>query len=74
MQLRVGCPMWAHRPWVGNFLPRSTPSGGELAEYAQRMTAVEGNTTFYALPKPETVRRWADSVPDDFRFCFKVPR
>lgn len=66
--------MWAHRPWVGNFLPRSTPSGGELAEYAQRLTAVEGNTTFYALPKPETIRRWADSVPDDFRFCFKVPR
>lgn len=35
---------------------------------------MEGNTTFYALPRPETVKRWADQAPDGFRFCFKLPR
>jgi len=26
------------------------------------------------MPSPETARRWADAVPDGFRFCFKVSR
>ncbi|MFN3215335.1 MAG: DUF72 domain-containing protein [Acidimicrobiales bacterium] len=71
--LRVGCPMWAHRPWaVRLFGP--TPTGEELAAYARWCSAVEGNTTFYALPRPETVQRWADQAPEGFRFCFKLPR
>jgi uncharacterized protein YecE (DUF72 family) len=35
---------------------------------------VEGNTTFYALPEPDIVKRWRDDVPESFRFCFKFPR
>lgn len=72
--LRVGCPMWAHRPWVGRFLPVGTPPGGELAAYSRFVNAVEGNTTFYASPSPSTVAKWADQAHHDFRFVFKVPR
>ena len=72
--LRVGCPMWNNRDWVGRFLPDTTPSGGELAAYGKLLNAVEGNTTFYALPRPDSVRRWAAAVPEDFRFMFKLPR
>jgi uncharacterized protein YecE (DUF72 family) len=72
--LRVGCPMWANRDWVGRYFPRDTPPGGELAHYARWCNAVEGNTTFYALPDEATVSRWAGEVPDDFRFAFKLPR
>jgi uncharacterized protein YecE (DUF72 family) len=36
--------------------------------------AVEGNTTFYALPSRDTAQKWADAVPDDFRFMFKFSR
>mgnify|MGYP000358616227 CR=1 FL=1 len=32
-----------------------------------------GNTTLYALPKPEVVLRWREQTTDDFRFCFKFP-
>lgn len=66
--------MWAHRPWVGRFLPAATPSGGELAAYARVVNAVEGNTTFYASPPATTVARWAAQVGESFRFVFKVPR
>ncbi|MCU1392242.1 MAG: hypothetical protein JWM34_670 [Ilumatobacteraceae bacterium] len=66
--------MWAHRAWVGPFLPASTRPGEELAEYATWCTAVEGNTTFYALPPIATVRRWADATPTSFRFVFKLPK
>lgn len=65
--------MWAHPPWVGRFLSPGN-RGRELAEYAGWCNAVEGNTTFYAVPSARTVERWAAQAPDDFRFAFKVPR
>lgn len=66
--------MWANRDWVGRYLPSTTRPGDELAAYASFLTAVEGNTTFYALPDAATVARWRDDVPPDFRFVCKLPR
>lgn len=66
--------MWAHRPWVGRHLPSTTPQGRELEAYARCVNAVEGNTTFYALPSVDTVERWASQVGESFRFVFKLPR
>ena len=71
--LRVGCPMWAHGPWVGRFLSPGN-KGNELSEYAGWCNAVEGNTTFYAVPAASTIEKWAAQAPDEFRFAFKVPR
>ncbi len=65
--------MWAHPPWVGRFLSPSN-RGRELAEYAGWCNAVEGNTTFYAVPPERTVAKWVDQAPVNFRFAFKVPR
>jgi len=73
-QLFVGCAMWANRDWVGRYFPGSTRPGDELAQYVHWCTAVEGNTTFYALPSADTVRRWNDITPETFRFVFKVPK
>ena len=70
-ELRVGCAMWAHKPWVGRYL---SGTGRDLAEYATWCNAVEGNTTFYAVPSARTVQRWVEQAPADFRFAFKVPR
>ena len=66
--------MWAQRAWVGTYLPAGTVPGRELAPYSRFLNAVEGNTTFYALPHPATVARWAEMAHPDFRFVFKVPR
>lgn len=71
--LRVGCPMWAHPPWLGRFLSPGN-RGRELAEYARWCNAVEGNTTFYGTPSDRTVAKWSEQAPPDFRFAFKVPR
>jgi uncharacterized protein YecE (DUF72 family) len=71
--LRVGCPMWAHPRWVGRFLSPGN-RGRELEEYARWCNAVEGNTTFYAVPSERTIARWVEQAPIDFRFAFKVPR
>ncbi len=55
-------------------MPPSTKVGSELAAYANVLSAVEGNTTFYALPSDLTVAKWVDQSPLDFRFLFKVPQ
>lgn len=73
-ELRVGCPIWANRDWVGPYFPPDTVRGRELAAYASWCTAVEGNTTFYSLPAAETVTRWAEQTPESFRFVCKLPR
>jgi uncharacterized protein YecE (DUF72 family) len=70
----IGCPLWGNKEWVGNFFPPRTASKDFLRLYSQRLTSVEGNTTFYALPDVETVRRWRQETPPTFRFCPKVSR
>ncbi len=62
----LGLPQWQHPQWKK--LGMTT-----LADYAQHFNCVEGNTTLYALPRPEIVQRWHDMTSDEFRFCFKFP-
>jgi uncharacterized protein YecE (DUF72 family) len=70
----LGCPGWGDKAWVGRLFPEGTRHTAFLAHYARVFNTVEGNTTFYALPTADTVKRWGDDVPDEFRFCFKFPR
>jgi uncharacterized protein YecE (DUF72 family) len=70
----LGCAVWAYRDWVGSFYPKGTVPGDFLRLYCDRLTAVEGNSTFYSIPSPETVQRWAAETPASFQFCLKLPR
>lgn len=72
----IGCPMWGYKEWVGkdNLFPPRTPASDFLRLYSRRLSTVEGNTTFYATPSKETVARWHQETPTDFRFCPKVSR
>lgn len=72
--LYIGCPMWGYKEWVGEFFPPHTPQSDFLRLYSRKLTTVEGNTTFYAIPAAETVARWRAETPETFRFCFKIPR
>lgn len=74
MALYLGCPVWSFKGWVGNFYPKGTPSKDFLREYAARLNTIEGNTTFYAVPAPKTIESWIEHTPEDFRFCFKIPK
>jgi uncharacterized protein YecE (DUF72 family) len=70
----LGCPGWGTKTWVGRLFPPGTRATEFLARYAEVFNAVEGNTTFYALPTPDAVARWNEQTPTTFRFCFKFPR
>ncbi len=74
MNFFLGCAVWAYKDWVGHFYPAKTPQRDFLRLYAERLTAVEGNTTFYAIPEEKTVAKWASQTPPTFQFCLKFPR
>ncbi|MGA1475539.1 MAG: DUF72 domain-containing protein, partial [Prochlorothrix sp.] len=59
----LGCAVWAYRPWVGEFYPPQSQSRDFLSLYGDRLTAVEGNTTFYSVPDAGTVQRWVEQTP-----------
>ena len=72
--VKIGCPIWTHEQWFGSLFPANTAKEKSLAAYAQNFNCVEGNTSFYHIPDEKTVMRWAEQVPEDFRFTFKFHR
>jgi uncharacterized protein YecE (DUF72 family) len=72
--LYMGCAVWSFPGWTGDIFPPGTRSKKYLHVYSHYFPAVEGNTTFYAVPQPKIIDRWYNETPDDFRFCLKLPR
>lgn len=68
---RIGCAGWSIDK---ESAPRFPVDGSHLERYAQVLNAVEINSSFYRPHQPKTYARWADSVPEDFRFSVKLPR
>lgn len=68
---RIGCAGWT----IPRDVAKAFPAGGShLERYAQVFDAVEINSSFYKPHRQQTYARWADSVPEDFRFSVKLPR
>src|SRR5262245_17274492 len=77
--IRLGTSSWTHQFWKGQIYHRSYKSEKEfnllsLEEYASigLFQMVEIDSTFYTPPKEETLARYAELVPDDFRFTAKI--
>jgi len=49
-------------------------SGSHLERYAQRLTAVEINSSFYRPHRRTTYEAWAAAVPECFAFSVKAPK
>jgi uncharacterized protein YecE (DUF72 family) len=67
----VGTAGWAIPARYKDVLPGTL---SHLERYAQRLAAVEINSSFHRHHQPQTYRRWSASVPANFRFSVKVPR
>jgi uncharacterized protein YecE (DUF72 family) len=74
MSLLVGASGFSFESWRPGFYPAGMRSSEFLSFYAQRLSTVELNGTFYRQPEAATFERWAASVPDGFRFSVKAPR
>jgi uncharacterized protein YecE (DUF72 family) len=70
--IRVGTSGWSYASWRPGFYPAGAKPDEFLRFYAGRFDTVELNTTGYRLPAEEQFKRWADAVPDGFRFAPKL--
>lgn len=70
----IGCAVWSLKEWIGNFFTDDAKQNDFLSQYASVFNTVEGNTTFYNIPGEQTIKRWKQETPDEFKFCFKFHR
>ena len=49
-------------------------NASRLTYYASLFNSIEINSSFYKVPQASTAAKWAASVPEDFRFTFKLWR
>ncbi len=70
----IGCAVWSYPGWIGEVYPPKTPAKDFLRVYSNFFPAVEGNTTFYAIPDKTIIDRWIAQTPPGFKFCLKFPR
>ena len=73
-KIYLGCAVWSYKGWLGKFYPAKTQPKEFLSLYSQQFNTVEGNTTFYAVPQPKTVTKWANETTTKFKFCPKFPQ
>lgn len=73
-KIRIGACAWSFDDWRGAFYPPDLPNSQWLEFYANYFPTVEVDSTFYAAPSENTVRRWIEVTPAAFRFACKLPR
>jgi uncharacterized protein YecE (DUF72 family) len=72
-RLFAGTSGWAYPTWKPGFYPDKLPARRFLEHYGSRLTSVEVNYTFRALPTETQLAGWLAVVPPGFRFSFKAP-
>jgi len=77
--IHIGTCSWKYASWKDLVYTTAKP-GNYLKEYGCKYSTVEVDQWFWSLfgesvvlPKPNVVREYAESVPDDFLFGIKVP-
>lgn len=73
-QVYLGTQGFSFDDWVGPFYPTGTSKSAYLEQYAERLPAVEIDSTFYGVPRATTVQRWKERTPPGFRFAAKFPK
>ena len=73
-RVAVGTSSWADPGFVEEWYPPGLPARERLPWYAERFSAVEVNSSFYAVPARATVARWVEATPAGFSFDVKLHR
>ncbi|MCJ7566459.1 MAG: DUF72 domain-containing protein [Anaerolineales bacterium] len=73
-QVYLGTQGFSFDDWVGPFYPAGTSKTAYLEQYAERLPAVEIDSTFYGVPRATTVKKWKERTPPGFRFAAKFPK
>lgn len=72
MTIRTGIGGWVYPDWrKGAFYPEGLPQKRELEWASRRLGAIEINSTYRKLQKPDSYRAWREQTPDGFVFTIK---
>ncbi len=74
MNIRVGTSGYYYMHWRGKFYPMDMPTKNYLNYYSTFFNTVEINSTFYHIPKENSIKNWVKSVNENFKFSVKVNR
>ncbi len=69
MPVRIGTASWTDKTLLacGRFYPKSATSAeARLRYYASQFPLVEVDSSYYAMPAPNTAQLWAERTPNDF--------
>jgi uncharacterized protein YecE (DUF72 family) len=72
--IRVGTSGYNYPEWRGSFYPQKLATTKMLSFYAERLTTVEINYTFYRSPTPAILAGWSRQTPPRFKFTLKAPK
>jgi uncharacterized protein YecE (DUF72 family) len=67
----IGTSGWSYRHWRDCFY-QGVARADWLKFYAEQFLAVEINSTFYRLQRPQTFNKWFAATPATFRFSLKA--
>ena len=68
----IGCSGYYYPQWKEKFYPRGTPPSRWLEYYSSVFNAVELNGTFYRTPTLESLKKYFNATPGEFRFSVKI--
>jgi uncharacterized protein YecE (DUF72 family) len=74
MALHVGTMGWSYGFWKDNFYPENLSSKEFLAYYSKQFNTVEVDSTFYRIPRRQSVLDWKEQTPEGFVFSLKFPQ
>ncbi len=74
MEWHIGTMGFAYKGWVGPFYPAGLSQKKFLSHYSTLFDAVEIDSTFYGMPRPQQVQRWTAVTPPQFTFSLKTPK
>lgn len=77
MTILVGTASWTDKSLIdsGKFYPGAATSAEErLRYYASQFPLVEVDSSYYAIPAPQTAQLWAERTPSNFTFNVKAFR
>ena len=77
MTIKVGTASWTDKTLIacGRFYPpEATTAEARLRFYASQFPLVEVDSSYYAMPAPNTAQLWAERTPNDFTMNLKAFR
>lgn len=72
--MRLGTCSWSTSDWIGKIYAPGTKPADYIAQYAERFSTVEIDSSFYGTPRRSAIEGWRDRTPAEFVFSSKAPQ